>query len=63
MAFGDDDAANSAWAAGRQRDDETQVYLTEWFRTASVQRPEEFSERFTTLTEGEQMKLKRLVGG
>jgi importin-9 len=63
MAFVDeDDKSNSAWAS-RQRDDETQVYLTQWFRNAATERAEEFANMFTMLSASEQTKLKRLVGG
>jgi hypothetical protein len=42
--------------ASRQRDDETQAYLMDFFRQAS-QKPE-FSELFSALTEEEQAKLR-----
>lgn len=53
MAYGNDDGFG-----GRQRDDETQAYLTNFFREAA-QKPG-FNEMFAALTPGEQEKLRSM---
>ncbi len=58
MAYGEDDGAGGAGGAPRQRDDETQAYLIEFFREAATQ--PSFAELFNALTPAEQEKLKSM---
>jgi hypothetical protein len=45
----------------RQRDDETQAYLTEFFVNASRENIAGFSELYNALTDDEKAKLNELV--
>lgn len=55
MAFGD----GAAW--GRQRDDETQAYLSDFFVKASSENIASFNELYGQLTDGEREKLNELA--
>ena len=52
MAFAADDAPGS----GRQRDDETQGFLVEFFKRAAT--THDFADEFNQLTEEEQQRLR-----
>ena len=56
MAFGDGSASFM-----RQRDDETQAYLTEFFLKAANEDTAGFNEIYGALTEGERLKLVELA--
>lgn len=56
MAFGE-----GAGSFMRQRDDETQAYLTEFFVKASGENIAGFNELYTQLTDGEKQKLNELA--
>jgi hypothetical protein len=56
MAFGDGSASFM-----RQRDDETQAYLTEFFLKAANEDTAGFNEIYGALTEGEKLKLVELA--
>lgn len=45
----------------RQRDDETQAYLTEFFMKVSNENIAGFSELYAALTDGEKEKLNELA--
>lgn len=55
MAYGE-----GAGSFGRQRDDETQIYLTEFFLKASSENIAGFQELYTALTDEEKSKLSEL---
>jgi hypothetical protein len=58
MAFGD-----GAGSFMRQRDDETQAYLTEFFVEVTRDNVSGFHELYTALTEEEKAKLSEVVQG
>ena len=61
MAFGE--GGTSSIMSTRQRDDETQAYLLEFFRDLSTRNIGGFQEIYSALTVDEQQKLTAIVGG
>jgi importin-9 len=66
LGLGSTKAELMAWGEGqgsfvRQRDDETQAYLTEFFIKASRENVAGFNELYGALTEEEKMKLNELA--
>ena len=66
LGLGSTKAELMAWGEGqgsfvRQKDDETQAYLTEFFIKASRENIAEFNELYGALTEEEKMKLNELA--
>lgn len=67
LGLGSTKAELMAWSEGtglfqRQRDDETQTYLIEFFTKASRENTAGFSEIYGSLTEDEKRKLSELAG-
>ncbi len=60
MSFGD---GTGSFLSGRQRDDETQAFLIEFFRDVSNRNVGRFGELYGALTEGEREKLNAIGGG
>ncbi|KAI9852334.1 MAG: hypothetical protein M1838_001039 [Thelocarpon superellum] len=60
MAYGEGSGTGAGALGSRQRDDETQAYLTAFFRDVSEKNVARFSEMFAMLTADEQQKLSLL---